>query len=69
MIATYVINTYNHQARLLISGSDKIISGEGTAKDNPAPGHKRIRFKAHIRFCVDSKQKRRSVCRLPKLCG
>ena len=69
MIATYVINTYNYQVTPFISGSDKIISGEGTAKDNPAPGHKRIRFIAHIRFCVDSKHKRCSVCRLPKLCS
>ena len=37
MIVTYVINTYNHQAILFISGSDKILLTEGTTQGDPAP--------------------------------
>lgn len=36
IIATCVINTYNHQARVFIGGGDEIISREGTTHGGPA---------------------------------
>jgi len=36
IIATYVINTYQHEARLFINGGKEILSKEGTTQGDPA---------------------------------
>ena len=68
IIVTYVINTYNHQARLFIHGSGKSYQARELPKVSQLPWPNRTRFTFIIRCYVNSKDKTCSVSRWLKLC-